>query len=360
MIQNFADKLENWINSALTDVPENLKTVKLKLGKRFCMILRRQMLLYQLTHTAQVVLNNCEMMNHINNDWKRINLGPITKQALLFTENTNDDLVETINYINGYWVNFKELIERQAAIEEFTEIVESIVHRCIVEMSEKKQMPLRKVAKTFILLWHVIESLISRDMTIHSAASFGSFHLIQTMFDEYMHYLVEMLHSEDVTKYLLKNVTLDVLPNLDSNWNECNDGNCFDLFDTTSNIRAITNLSDEGLEVLQDDLQNNSFSFYTSGPEFGFSKSNTPQTECSFISNQCEYTNERDEGPDGKFNNSTAFTEAIPLQEFNTGDTNCIEFSAGIFCQEALQYSSHNMQYQGSNYCEEETFECLG
>lgn len=63
------------------------------------------------------------------------------------------------------------------------------------------------------------------------------------MFDEYMHYLVEMLHSEDVTKYLLKNVTLDVLPNLDSNWSECNDSNCFDFFDTPSNLRTITDIS---------------------------------------------------------------------------------------------------------------------
>lgn len=57
------------------------------------------MALYQLTHTAQVVLNNCEMMGHIHKDWKRINLGPISKQALFFTEYSNDH-VETIKYIN--------------------------------------------------------------------------------------------------------------------------------------------------------------------------------------------------------------------------------------------------------------------
>ncbi|EEB13356.1 rfx4, putative [Pediculus humanus corporis] len=242
MIRNFADKLENWINSALTDVPQSLKTVKLKLGKRFCTTLKRQMILYQLTHTAEIVLNNCEMMNHINKDWKRINLEPITKQALLFTEGSNDH-IETIQQINKYWKNFQELIGRQATIEDFTDTIETIVHRCIVEMSEKKQIPLRNVAKSFILLWHVIESLISRDMTIHSAASFGSFHLIQTMFDEYMHYLIEMLHSEDITKYLLKNITLDVLPNLDLSWTEYNDNNCYDVFNSTSNLRSLANVS---------------------------------------------------------------------------------------------------------------------
>lgn len=62
------------------------------------------------------------------------------------------------------------------------------------------------------------------------------------MFDEYMHYLVEILHFEDVTKYLLKNVTLDVLPNLDSNSNGFSDGNCFDLCETT-NLHSLPDIS---------------------------------------------------------------------------------------------------------------------
>lgn len=71
----------------------------------------------------------------------------------------------------------------------------------------------------------------------------GSFHLIQTMFDEYMHYLVEMLYSEDITKYLLRNVTLDVLPNLDTDSYEFSNGSCFDFFDSTSDFRAFSSVS---------------------------------------------------------------------------------------------------------------------
>ena len=63
------------------------------------------------------------------------------------------------------------------------------------------------------------------------------------MFDEYMHYLIEMLHSEDITKYLLKNITLDVLPNLDLSWTEYNDNNCYDVFNSTSNLRSLANVS---------------------------------------------------------------------------------------------------------------------
>ena len=34
-------------------------------------------------------------------------------------------------------------------------------------------------------------SMIIRDLTLRSAASFGSFHLIRLLYDEYMFYLVE-------------------------------------------------------------------------------------------------------------------------------------------------------------------------
>lgn len=34
-------------------------------------------------------------------------------------------------------------------------------------------------------------SMVIRDLTLRSAASFGSFHLIRLLYDEYMYYLIE-------------------------------------------------------------------------------------------------------------------------------------------------------------------------
>lgn len=38
---------------------------------------------------------------------------------------------------------------------------------------------------------HVCSSLVIRDLTLRSAASFGSFHLLRLLYDEYMFYLIE-------------------------------------------------------------------------------------------------------------------------------------------------------------------------
>ena len=41
------------------------------------------------------------------------------------------------------------------------------------------------------LLCAPTSSMVIRDLTLRSAASFGSFHLIRLLYDEYMYYLIE-------------------------------------------------------------------------------------------------------------------------------------------------------------------------
>lgn len=45
--------------------------------------------------------------------------------------------------------------------------------------------------KKITLCYLFISSMVIRDLTLRSAASFGSFHLIRLLYDEYMFYLVE-------------------------------------------------------------------------------------------------------------------------------------------------------------------------
>ena len=48
-----------------------------------------------------------------------------------------------------------------------------------------------KAARQFLLKWSFYTSMVIRDLTLRSAASFGSFHLIRLLFDEFVFYLVE-------------------------------------------------------------------------------------------------------------------------------------------------------------------------
>ena len=46
-------------------------------------------------------------------------------------------------------------------------------------------------ARQFLLRWSFYSSMIIRDLTLRSAASFGSFHLIRLLYDEFMFYIIE-------------------------------------------------------------------------------------------------------------------------------------------------------------------------
>ena len=46
----------------------------------------------------------------------------------------------------------------------------------------------------------LFSSMVIRDLTLRSAASFGSFHLIRLLYDEYMFYIVEQRVAQALNK----------------------------------------------------------------------------------------------------------------------------------------------------------------
>ncbi|GFT95171.1 transcription factor RFX4, partial [Nephila pilipes] len=72
----------------------------------------------------------------------------------------------------------------------------------------------RRLARQFLLLWSAFGTRVIRDMTLHSAASFGSFHLLRLMFDDYVLFLVETIHTEDQMKDFMRNLMSDTPPQI--------------------------------------------------------------------------------------------------------------------------------------------------
>jgi hypothetical protein len=46
-------------------------------------------------------------------------------------------------------------------------------------------------AKSLLLKWSFVCSSVVRDLTLRSAQSFGSFHLVRLLFEDYMYFLIE-------------------------------------------------------------------------------------------------------------------------------------------------------------------------
>ena len=77
----------------------------------------------------------------------------------------------------------------QHSLEQWAEWLERVVEQVLQPHVGRDTFP--KAARQFLLKWSFYSSMIIRDLTLRSAASFGSFHLIRLLYDEYMFYLIE-------------------------------------------------------------------------------------------------------------------------------------------------------------------------
>jgi len=87
--------------------------------------------------------------------------------------------------------DFRENLRLQKNLDEWTEWMEAVVDQLLAPYHDKPIDVLTKASKQFLLKWSFCSSMILRDVTYRTAPSFGSFHLIRLLYDEYMFFLVE-------------------------------------------------------------------------------------------------------------------------------------------------------------------------
>ncbi|XP_032794286.2 transcription factor RFX4 [Daphnia magna] len=233
MIRKFASELESWLQAALDDLPENLRAVKIDLARHFCHMLRRQSSLNQLFGTVRLALHDPQVNSVLLHDWQRQDIHAMTKSALQAASNfhLNDQGQQfrkrrsteaqsinpaTVEFVAAFGGEFERLLAEQAPLEAYTEWVESIVDRCVLQQRghhrSRPASSLRHSIRQFLLVWMAFSGRLLRELTAQTAAGFETFHLMRIMVDDYFLYLVELLHVDDRARELMRNITLDIPP----------------------------------------------------------------------------------------------------------------------------------------------------
>ncbi|XP_041372844.1 transcription factor RFX4-like [Gigantopelta aegis] len=194
VIRKFARQLDDWLKIALNNLPNGLRKIKFDLARRFGQVLKRQTSLSHLCQTARTVVQSADITAQMLDDWVGVDLNSIGKQTLYTMDQYSERDHKTIFTL---CTEFEKLLEDQAPMESYIEWLDSMVDRCVVQPGFRKPGCLRRIARQFLLMWSCFGTRIIRDMTLHSAASFGSFHLLHLMFDDYVLYLVENIHNQE-------------------------------------------------------------------------------------------------------------------------------------------------------------------
>ncbi|XP_033957973.1 MHC class II regulatory factor RFX1 isoform X2 [Pseudochaenichthys georgianus] len=182
-IRNFAKSLENWLTGALMNIPEEMVRIKVVCVGSFSQTLRRYTSLNHLAQAARAVLQNTAQINQMLSDLNRVDFTNVQEQASWVCQ-CGDSVVQRLEQ------DFKVTLQQQNSLEQWASWLDGVVTEAL-RPYEQNPSALPKAAKVFLLNWSFYSSMVIRDLTLRSAASFGSFHLIRLLYDEYMYYLIE-------------------------------------------------------------------------------------------------------------------------------------------------------------------------
>ncbi|XP_055613562.1 transcription factor RFX3 [Uranotaenia lowii] len=181
-IRNFAKNLENWLSSAMSGCPEQIVTIKLSAVSAFGQTLRRYTSLNHLAQAARAVLQNSTQIAQMLNDLNRVDFRNVQEQASWICQ-CDTATVQRLEQ------DFKAALQQQNTLEQWASWLRAVVDDALEEYRGKSSFV--SAARQFLLKWSFYSSMVIRDLTLRSAGSFGSFHLIRLLYDEYMFFIIE-------------------------------------------------------------------------------------------------------------------------------------------------------------------------
>ncbi|XP_021694117.1 DNA-binding protein RFX2 isoform X4 [Aedes aegypti] len=181
-IRNFAKNLESWLSSAMSGCPESIVTIKLSAVAAFGQTLRRYTSLNHLAQAARAVLQNSTQIAQMLNDLNRVDFRNVQEQASWICQCDTATVQRLEN-------DFKAALQQQNTLEQWASWLQGVVDDALEEYRGKPSFV--NAARQFLLKWSFYSSMVIRDLTLRSAGSFGSFHLIRLLYDEYMFFIIE-------------------------------------------------------------------------------------------------------------------------------------------------------------------------
>ncbi|KAM3849868.1 DNA-binding protein RFX6 [Diretmus argenteus] len=198
-IRNFAKHWEHWLVSSLENLPECLAAKKLPIARRFISSLKRQTSFLHLAQIARPALFDQAVVTGMVMDIDKVDLSSISSQPLLSITATGDqdpDLYSEYDSI-AVFQELKELLKKNATVESFIEWLDTVVEQKVIKPGKQSGRSLKKRAQDFLLRWSFFGARVMHNLTLNNAASFGSFHLIRMLLDEYILLALETQFNND-------------------------------------------------------------------------------------------------------------------------------------------------------------------
>uniref|UniRef100_A0A8D2ZTU7 DNA-binding protein RFX6 n=1 Tax=Scophthalmus maximus TaxID=52904 RepID=A0A8D2ZTU7_SCOMX len=182
-IRNFAKHWEHWLASSLENLPECLAAKKLPIARRFVSALKRQTSFLHLAQIARPALFDQAVVTSMVLDIDNVDLSSISSQPLLSVNAAGDPDPDIYTECKDAFTPTSSGPDLQT------------FH--LVRPKEQSGRTVKKRAQDFLLRWSFFGARVMHNLTLNNASSFGSFHLIRMLLDEYILLALETQFNND-------------------------------------------------------------------------------------------------------------------------------------------------------------------
>ncbi|XP_063532635.1 transcription factor RFX3 [Cydia strobilella] len=182
-IRNFAKSLESALAAGSGCAPTAASRAQASAAAALAAALRRYTSLNHLAQAARAVLANQHQIQQMLSDLNRVDFRVVREQAAWACSRGSAAAAHRLE------ADFKATLGRGATLEQWAAWLEGCVRGALAAHERRPDYTAR--ARRLLLDWSFYSSLVIRELTLRSAASFGSFHLIRLLYDEYVSYLIE-------------------------------------------------------------------------------------------------------------------------------------------------------------------------
>ncbi|XP_049866348.1 DNA-binding protein RFX2-like isoform X2 [Pectinophora gossypiella] len=182
-IRNFAKSLESALAAGAGGAPAAAARAQASAAAALAAALRRYTSLNHLAQAARAVLTNHHQIQQMLADLNRVDFRVVREQAAWACSCTSAATAHRLE------ADFKATLGRGASLEQWAAWLEGCVRGALAAHERAHDYTQR--ARRLLLHWSFYSSLVIRELTLRSAASFGSFHLIRLLYDEYVSYVIE-------------------------------------------------------------------------------------------------------------------------------------------------------------------------
>ncbi|GMR37228.1 hypothetical protein PMAYCL1PPCAC_07423, partial [Pristionchus mayeri] len=218
-MRNFAKVVESIAKISCEGAPIDVVRRKEIAARMMSQTLRKYTSLAHLSYAARQVCDSADGTSFLAEDLTRVDLAVVQEQCEWVASFRCDP-----DFVRQLTDSFKDNLAKKKSLDEWADWMEAVVDQILAKYHDRPHDEMTRHAKGFLLNWSFFSSMVIRDLTLRSAHSFGHFHLLRLLFDEYLLYLVEtklakssdrpilairaenLLHAEDLAMFDLGNV----------------------------------------------------------------------------------------------------------------------------------------------------------